>query len=209
MSSLTEPLHSTDQLESLGVPVGLFHTWWRGNPLPVFSDFPGLAIGQTDDVLLIATMSGIDVGLIWERFRRNHQPWLARVEGEPVAYGWSAAGDLSIGELGLAVELEPTSRYLWDFQTLPPWRGQGIYPRILQAMIDREATADRFWVGHDLDNIASAQGIAKAGFCQVGAVYRQADGGLALAPNGSIDHAAAACSQFGIRLVNQMTALER
>jgi GNAT superfamily N-acetyltransferase len=193
----------------IGVPVGLFHTWWRGDPLPEFSNYPGLAIGQTDDVLLIATMSGIDVGLIWERFRRNHQPWLARIDGEPVAYGWVASGDLSIRELGLAIELESASRYLWDFQTLPQWRGRGIYPRLLQEIIDHEAAAEWFWVGHDLDNVASARGIAKAGFRQVGAVFRQPHGELTLTPHGSLDHAIAACAQFGIRLVDQPTALTR
>jgi GNAT superfamily N-acetyltransferase len=193
----------------IGDPVGLFHTWWRGDPLPELPIYPGLAIGQTDDVLLIATMSGIDVGVIWERIRRNHQPWLARVDGEPVAYGWIAAGDLSIGELGLAIELEPASRYLWDFQTQPQWRGRGIYPRLLRAIVDHEAAAERFWVGHDLDNDASARGIVKAGFCQVGAVFRQPNGDLTLIPHGSLDHAAAACAQFGIRLVDQPTALTR
>jgi GNAT superfamily N-acetyltransferase len=209
MSSLTEPHDPRVGSETLGDPIGLFHTWWRGNPLPDFPVYPGLAIGRTDDVLLIASMSGIDVGLIWERFRRNHQPWLARIDGEPVACGWIATGDLSIGELGLAVELEATSRYLWDFQTLPPWRGRGIYPRLLQAIIDHHAAAERFWVGHDLDNIASARGIAKAGFCQVGAVFRMPDGSLALTPKGSVDHAAAACAQFGIQLVGQSTAFRR
>jgi GNAT superfamily N-acetyltransferase len=209
MSSPTEPHYQIGGSAPLGDPIGLFHTWWRGNPLPNFPLYPGLAIGQTDDVLLIATMSGIDVGLIWERFRRSHQPWLARIDGQPVAYGWIAFGDLSIGELGLAVELDSTSRYLWDFQTLPPWRGRGIYPRMLQAIIDHDAAVERFWVGHDLGNVASARGIARAGFCQVGPVYRLPDGSLALTPKGSIDHAAAACTQFRIQLVDQSTALTR
>jgi hypothetical protein len=190
-------------------PIGLFHTWWRGDPLPTFPDFPGLAMGQTDDVFLIATMSGIDIAVIWERMRHNHQPWLARIEGEPVAYGWSAKGDLSIGELGLAVVLAPTCRYLWDFQTLLPWRGRGIYPRLLQSIISHDQEAERFWIGHDLDNVASARGIAKAGFRQVGAVHRLPDGELAMTPAGSIAHAAAACDQFGIRLIEDSSVYVR
>jgi GNAT superfamily N-acetyltransferase len=209
MTSLTEPHHPSHGPAALDDPIGLFHTWWRGESLPDFPDVPGLAIGQTDDIFLIATMSGIDVGLLWERSHRDHHAWLARIDGKPVAYGWVAAGDLSIGELGLDIELEPSSRYLWDFLTLPRWRGRGIYPRLLQAIIDHEAAAERFWIGHDFDNVASARGIAKAGFCQVGAVYRLPDGGLALTPDGSIDHAKAACEQFGIRLVDQSTALRR
>jgi GNAT superfamily N-acetyltransferase len=206
MSSLAEPHLLAD---SLSKPIGLFHTWWRGDSLPGFPPLPGLTIGRTDDVLLISTMSGIDVGFIWNRFRRHHQAWLARVEGEPVAYGWIAAGDLSIGELGLAVELEPASRYLWDFQTLPPWRGHGIYPRLLQAMLAHEVGAERFWIGHDLANVASARGIAKAGFRQVGAVYTLPAGDLALVPAESLEHATAACEQFRIRLVEQAIPLAR
>jgi hypothetical protein len=98
---------------------------------------------------------------------------------------------------------------LWDFQTLPPWRGRGIYPRLLQAIIADDMEAERFWVGHDLDNISSARGIAKAGFRQVGAVYRTAGGELAMMPSGSIEHATAASAQFGIRLVEHSSMATR
>ncbi|MGH9176090.1 MAG: GNAT family N-acetyltransferase, partial [Vicinamibacterales bacterium] len=66
---------------------------------------------------------------------------------------------------------------LWGFVTVPAWRGQGIYSALLQAILCGEA-ADRFWIGHDIGNTASARGILKAGFTSVGAAVQCADGVL-------------------------------
>src|SRR5262249_35635739 len=53
------------------------------------------------------------------------------------------------------------------------WRGLGIYPRLLQAILAREAgEAQRFWIGHVRENRASGRGIVKAGFGTIGATDR-------------------------------------
>ena len=75
--------------------------------------------------------------------------------------------------------------------TLPPWRGHDVYPALLQAiLVEEEAT--RFWIGHDRDNEASARGIAKAGFREVGTAHRRPDGQLLFVPSASAERAAAA-----------------
>ncbi len=89
-------------------------------------------------------------------------------------------------------EIAPNERYLWGFVTLPDWRGQGIYPTIIQAMLRQEADAERFWIGHNFGNDASASGILKAGFVPVGEAYRSRDGSLRYARSGNDERARAA-----------------
>jgi hypothetical protein len=87
-----------------------------------------------------------------------------------VAYGWVAAGEASIGELTISFGMAAQDRYLWDFQTLPQWRGLRIYPRLLQGIMRHAALEDgRFWIINAPENVASAKGIGKAGFRVVGA----------------------------------------
>jgi GNAT superfamily N-acetyltransferase len=152
-------------------PVGLFYAWWRGDPLPNLQLPGGLTVQVDPDVDLIQRISGLKPTEIEARFRLGNRALAARIAGEPTGIGWSSAGEVAIGELGLRFDLPPGNRYLWDFVTLPEWRGRGIYPTLLQAFLTCESDAERFWVGHDLDNVASARGITKAGFRTTGAVY--------------------------------------
>jgi hypothetical protein len=140
---------------------------------------------------------------IKERMRLGHIPWLARVSAEPVAWGWNATRQFAIGELGIARALPPRTRYLWDFVTVPEWRGRGIYPRLLQAIIVSEPTVAQFWVGHDLGNTASARGIAKAGFAEVGLLYRGETSGFALVPSGPRERAVAAATIFAVPIAGR------
>ena len=139
----------------------------------------------------MASLMGLDAGAVRERLQRGHRPWLARIGDEPVGWGWVAAREAEIPELGITFALLPGDRYLWDFTTLPPWRGHDVYPALLQAiLVEEEAT--RFWIGHDRDNAASARGMAKAGFREVGTAHRRADGQLMFVPSASAERAAAA-----------------
>jgi hypothetical protein len=189
--------------EQRPTPVGRFHTWWRGDPLPSLPRLPGLLIAQTDDARLIGGLVGTDAAEVRERMRQGHQAWLARMAEDPIGWGWCAADELSIGELGIACPLPPGNRYLWDFATVAPWRGHGIYPRLLQTIVASDPRAERFWVGHDFANTASARGIANAGFHEVGVVYRQRDGRFELVPSGSLSRAAAAVALFGVPLAGR------
>jgi GNAT superfamily N-acetyltransferase len=118
------------------------------------------------------------------RLTRGHEPYLAFIGMEPVAYGWVAREEAWIGELQHTLTIAPRNRYLWDFATRPAWRGQGVYPHLLQAIVRAEA-ADRFWIMHAPENTASGRGIQKAGFHLVGIVSFTADGrpGFAATPS--------------------------
>lgn len=186
--------------ELIRPPVGSFYTWWRGDPLTPLPPLAGLEVGVPADPAL-ATRFGLDPAEVAARLAGGHRIYVARLDGRPVAYGWVATAEATIGELGLRFSLPPANRYLWDFFTGSAWRGLGIYPRLLQAILGREEDAERFWVGHDTPNVASRRGILKAGFQEVGQVYRTVGAGLVLVPVGPLDRAVAAARLLGLSLV--------
>ncbi len=203
--SAAAPPHLPD-LDPSATPVGRFHAWWRGDPLPALPPFPDLQIAPLADSRLACELTNLPEHEIHERMRLGHVPWLARVAGEPVAWGWNATRQFAIGELGIARALPPHTHYLWDFFTLPAWRGQSIYPRLLQAIVASEPEVAQFWVGHDLGNIASARGIAKAGFAEVGLLYHGESSGFALVPAGPFARAAAAATIFAVPIAGRPDA---
>jgi hypothetical protein len=194
------------ELDASEIPVGRFHTWWRDDALAPLREMPGLSLAPVDDARIVGELAGIAAREFERRMLRGHRPWLARVAGEPVAWGWCAAAELSIGELGISCSIPAGNRYLWDFFTVPRWRGWGIYPRLLQSIVASEPDIERFWLGHDLDNIASARGIAKAGFREVGVLYRGQDGQFTLVPSGPLHLAEAASALFGVHVVESAAA---
>jgi len=148
----------------------VFYCWWRSDPCANLAHLPGFEAELASDYRLIAELARLDLAEVLARVRDGHRSYIARLSGVPVAYGWSAGNRASIGELGLEFAIPAGNRYLWDFATLPAWRGIGIYPRLLQVIIAREAAeAERFWIGHVYDNSASGRGIVKAGFGEAGA----------------------------------------
>jgi len=184
-----------------GEPAGPLYTWWRGDPLVELPALPSLAIELARDLDLRAELSGLPVGDIQVRVDASHRPYLARLDETPVAYGWVATRSASIGALGISFRVPPGNRYLWDFVTLPGWRGKGIYPRLLQAILRREGEAAQFWIGHDAPNVASARGILRAGFTRVGEIYWLLDGSLAMVTVGSRARARAGAALLGLRLL--------
>ncbi|MCX7624224.1 MAG: hypothetical protein N2Z82_10810, partial [Thermomicrobium sp.] len=132
------------------------------------------------------------------RRRDGHRPVVALVGDVPVAYGWVATRRAHIGALDLTFTVPERERYLWDFFTAPAWRGWGIYPRLLQAIVRETLDADRFWIGYDAPNVASARGIAKAGFRKVVEIVRLPDGRLALRPVGPPERVTAAARLLGL-----------
>ncbi|MFO7171316.1 MAG: GNAT family N-acetyltransferase [Chloroflexota bacterium] len=155
------------------------NTWWRTDALPALPALPGFAARRTEDAGLIADLNRIDIQEARARLRGGHHAYIATLDGRPVGYGWAATRAASIGELGLAFALPRDERYLWDFATLPAYRGLGVYPRLLQAILRSEASA-RAWILHAPENLPSGAGMARAGFRPVGRLSFQADGGVAL-----------------------------
>jgi len=192
-----------DVIEAInGAFVGPWYAWWPGDPLPELPMLPGFAAAPVADDAAFATLSGLSAVEIAARRENGDRPYRATVEEAGVGWGWSAMRHLAIGELGIARDLPPGDRYLWAFETLPAWRGRGIYPRLLQAILRREAQEGaRSWIGHDPGNAPSARGITRAGFGQVGAIYRAAAGGYLLVPRGPLDRAQIGALLLGARVL--------
>lgn len=143
-------------------------TWWDGDVLPGLIPLHQFEIKATDTIKIITSVTELEEREVSRRLQEGHQPYLVFLEYEPVAYGWVATKEASIGECDINISLAAGERYLWDFKTLPQWRGLGIYPYLLQGILRQERKrADRFWILHAPENQASAAGIRKAGFQSV------------------------------------------
>jgi GNAT superfamily N-acetyltransferase len=175
-------------------------TWWTSDPL---MDLPSVADFQvrlaTDDAQL-ATINHITVAEVAQRRRAGHLPYVGYLDGAAVTYGWVATRQASIGELNLAFSIAADSRYLWDFATLPEWQGRGLYPRLLQAIVQTER-AERFWILHAPENLPSGAGMQRAGFQAVGQLSFQQDHRLGLIPFGNSARARIGADLLGVALI--------
>lgn len=179
-------------------------TWWRGDALPHLPNLDTFTAGLTGDNCTLARLTGLTVEEIQTRRQAGHQPYLAYLGGVPVAYGWVATRRAGIGELGLEFNIPPLHRYLWDFITLPAWRGQGIYPHLLQAILRQEAShANFFWIIHAPENRPSGTGIFKAGFNPVGKLSIRRGGRPGLTPQGNGERALTGAALLGVPLCEQ------
>jgi GNAT superfamily N-acetyltransferase len=145
-----------------------FATWWRGDPLPDLPPLPELSVERSRDVPLIARLTKQSEQTIAALFEAGHHPYIAFIDKQPTAYGWVATQRGGIAELHFSFAVADHAIYLWNFLTLPEWRGRGIYPHLLQEIIRQEQTIERFWIGFEPGNDASEHGITKAGFEVVG-----------------------------------------
>jgi len=113
----------------------------------------------------MARLQSRSVAEIEERFVGGHRAYIATMFGEPAAWGWVATTAATIREVNASFALTSTDRYLWNFVTLSAFRGQGIYPRLLDAIVAAESVeAERFWIAYAPENRASGSGIVTAGF---------------------------------------------
>lgn len=160
-----------------------FAAFWTEDPLPSIAPLPGFAAGPAFDWDELAKINHLSRAELDNRRKDGHRPYVARMNGQPAAYGWLATRNISIGELDIHVELLPDNRYLWDFATLPDWQGRGLYPRLLQSILKQETqNAERFWIIHAPENLPSSAGMSKAGFEFVGQLSFTPDGKVGLAP---------------------------
>jgi GNAT superfamily N-acetyltransferase len=136
-----------------------------------------------------------------ERLALGHRLYLGLASNQPVAYGWLATGPSSFGEPTVHFMTPPEHAYLYDFVTLPAWRGRGCYPALLRAMIAAEPATGDFWIIHHVANIASQRGIAHAGFQIACSVHRTATGALALRPGEHRERAEAGAALLALPLL--------
>lgn len=160
-----------------------FATWWRGDHLPTFTQIEEFSASPTDDTALLARLAHLELSEVQRRMNEGHHPYVAWLDDQPVAYGWVATQTAHIGELDLTIVLPEGECYLWDFATLRAWRGRGVYPRLLQAILATESqVAERFWIIAAPENRASSTGIAKAGFTSIAHLSFQRAGQPGLIP---------------------------
>src|SRR6266700_1318481 len=144
-------------------------TWWHNDPLPKLAPLPQFSARPSTDTRLIAHLTGLFPQEIEQRSQSGNHIYLAYMGHSPAAYGWVAMQEGRVSEIELFFKLSPGDCYLWDFKTLPEWRGRGIYPHLLQQIIIQESQrADRFWIMYKHDNHISERGIRNAGFRIVG-----------------------------------------
>jgi GNAT superfamily N-acetyltransferase len=182
-------------------------TWWNSDPLPELSPLPGFRAGVAYDNAALARLNRIPIAEVLARRRDGHRPYIAHLDGTPAAYGWVATRAASIGELRLTIGLPRADRYLWDFATLPEWRGRGVYPRLLQAILRRESrAAERFWIIYAPENLPSGAGMWKAGFTPVAELSFDAERQVRLAPSAAAGRARAAAQLLGVPLADDPLA---
>ncbi len=103
-------------------------TWWRGDALPDLPPLSSFSIRITEDKQLLSTLNNLSLQEVDNRLQTGNHAYFAFVDETLVAYGWVATQNGGVREIQLSFTLAPQNRYLWDFQTLPEWRGRGIYP---------------------------------------------------------------------------------
>src|SRR4030095_16269141 len=73
----------------------VFYTWWRRDGYADLPHLPNFSVEVADD-RLIAEISRLDRAEVVARVHAGHRPYVARLGGTPVAYGWSALNCASI-----------------------------------------------------------------------------------------------------------------
>jgi ribosomal protein S18 acetylase RimI-like enzyme len=86
-----------------------------------------------------------------------------------VTFGWVALTAEPLGNTGCSFEPPPGDAYLYDFATLPQYRGQGFYPTLLRYILGELAGRGlkRAWITVAPGNLTSVRSISRAGFTKV------------------------------------------
>ena len=145
-----------------------FASWWRGDLLPDLPPIPGLTVRPVTRWAEAQQVTGLTEDRVLRRYHNANALYAAFIDGQPAGYGWLARQTGRIDELLLVFQMPRGETYLWDFVTLPAYRGRGVYPHLLQEIVRQESHLARFWIGYENGNLASGRGIAKAGFRIVG-----------------------------------------
>lgn len=100
------------------------------------------------------------------RWRHGRVPYVVALDGEVVCYGWATREPEPMDDLGIAFTPPPGDVWLYDFATVPEFRGRRFYPALLRFILSdlKEEDVKRAWIGTEPGNLASQSGIRRAGF---------------------------------------------
>ena len=86
-----------------------------------------------------------------------------------VTFGWVALTAEPLGNTGCSFEPPPGDAYLFDFATVPEYRGQGFYPALLRYILGELADGGvkRAWITTAPGNQTAARSISRDGFTKV------------------------------------------
>lgn len=186
----------------LGEQAGYLWTWWKQDTLPVLDPLADWHVETSNDRNFLAKLSVLSHQEAEKRLQAGHQAYVAYIGDVIVAYGWTAHNSAAFGSPSVHFTVPAGDLYLYHFVTLLPWRGRGCYPRLLQTIIQRESSGvERFWIIHQLKNIASQRGIARAGFQIAIGVFSTRDNGLVLVPERHPERALAGSKLLGLPLL--------
>jgi len=103
------------------------------------------------------------------RWRRGRTPYVAMVGTEVASYGWVTFEPEPMDDLGVSFTAPPGEVWLYDFATVPEFRGRRLYPGLLRFILSqlKEQGVKRAWIGTEPGNVASQHGIQRAGFTLV------------------------------------------
>lgn len=104
--------------------------------------------------------------LFQSRLERGEQFWTAQLDDKIIAYCWATGAPVEIGEVRRVVAPRRGEVYLYDAFTFPAYRGQNLYPAILNRILthSRQQNLQRALIFVLDDNAASIRGVQKAGF---------------------------------------------
>jgi len=100
------------------------------------------------------------------RFARGEQFWTAQHEDKILSYCWATQEPVDIGEIRCVISPRGDEVYLYDAFTFAEYRGQNLYPALLQCILNssRQHGLRRALIFVLSDNMASIRGVQKAGF---------------------------------------------
>jgi ribosomal protein S18 acetylase RimI-like enzyme len=100
------------------------------------------------------------------RLARGEHFWTAQYHDKIVAYCWATQAPVEIGEVRRVISPRGDEVYLYDAFTFAEYRGQNLYPALLQRIIEasHHEGLRRVLIFVMSDNVASIHGVQKAGF---------------------------------------------
>jgi hypothetical protein len=159
---------------------------------------PGLQVTRVCARERLALLSGSFEKVVEARKAAGQVPYVATLDGEPVAYAWVGRGMAHIGEAGISFDVPDSDRYLCEV-TVVEQRAEDLVSEIIAAIVRREG-APRFWAAAGCYRGATLGDLERAGFSLVATLEVAPRRRPALRAAGPRDLAEAASEMFRLPL---------